>query len=75
MPRGLPVLIMENATLPQARRVALTLAELPRISAYGFEGPTVIMLGVVFAPALAAAAESALLYGMTAAAVAGEMGV
>jgi uroporphyrin-III C-methyltransferase len=57
---GLPVLVVENATLPQVRRVALTLAELPRISAYGFEGPTVIMLGAVFAPALAARGEPAL---------------
>ena len=38
--------------------LALTLAELPRISAYGFEGPTVIMLGAVFAPALAGEADS-----------------
>jgi uroporphyrin-III C-methyltransferase len=58
-PPGLPVLVVENATLPQARRVALTLAELPRISAYDFEGPTVIMLGAVFAPALEAGLDSA----------------
>ena len=57
-PRDLPVLVIENATLPQVRRVALTLAELPRISGDGFEGPTVIMLGAVFASALAARAES-----------------
>ena len=56
---SLPVLVIENASLPQARRVALTLVELPGISAYGFEGPTVIMLGAVFASALAATAESA----------------
>ena len=55
-PRDLPVLVMENATLPQSRRVALTLAELPLISGYGFEGPTVIMLGAIFAPALARSA-------------------
>ena len=60
-PRGLPVLVVENATLPQARRVALTLAELPCISAYGFDGPTVIMLGEVFASALAVQADSATL--------------
>ncbi len=57
-PRDLPVLVIENATLPQVRRVALTLAELPRISGYGFEGPTVIMLGAVFASALVARADS-----------------
>jgi uroporphyrin-III C-methyltransferase len=56
--RDLPVLVMENVTLPQARRLALTLAELPRISGYGFEGPTVIMLGAVFASALASRADS-----------------
>ena len=54
----LPVLVMENATLPQARRVVLTLAELPRVAACGFEGPTVIMLGAVFAPSAAARLEA-----------------
>jgi siroheme synthase len=52
---------VENATLPQARRVALTLAELPRISDYGFEGPTVIMLGAVFGAALAERTDSGIL--------------
>jgi uroporphyrin-III C-methyltransferase len=52
-PRGLPVLVVENATLPDSRRIALTLEELPRISQYGLTGPTVIMLGRVFAAALA----------------------
>jgi uroporphyrin-III C-methyltransferase len=51
-PRDLPVLVAENATLPESRRIALTLVELPRIAAFGFEGPAVIMLGAVFAPAL-----------------------
>ena len=57
-PRELPVMVVENATLPEARRVALTLAELPHISACGFEGPTVIMMGAVFAAALATQADS-----------------
>lgn len=52
--RDLPVLVIENATLPQSRRVAMRLADLPQISAQAFQGPTVIMLGAVFEVALAA---------------------
>jgi uroporphyrin-III C-methyltransferase len=54
-PGSLPVLVVENASLPDSRRIALTLEELPRISQYGLTGPTVIMLGRVFAAALASA--------------------
>lgn len=54
-PRDLPVLVVENASLPDSRRIALTLEELPQISRHGLTGPTVIMLGRVFAAALAAA--------------------
>lgn len=57
-PRDLPVLVAENATLPEARRVALTLYELPRIADYGLAGPTLIMLGRVFAAALAASSSA-----------------
>lgn len=53
-PRGLPVLVVENASLPESRRIALTLEELPRISQQGLAGPIVIMVGRVFAAALAA---------------------
>jgi uroporphyrin-III C-methyltransferase len=53
-PRTLPVLVVENASLPDSRRIALTLAELPQISQLGVTGPAVIMLGRVFAAALAA---------------------
>lgn len=61
-PRGLPVLVVENATLPEARRIiALSLSELPRLAEYGFAGPAVIMLGKVFASALTASAESGIL--------------
>jgi uroporphyrin-III C-methyltransferase len=56
-PRSLPVVIVENATLPEARRIGLTLAELPRIARYGISGPVVIMLGPVFAAASASTAE------------------
>lgn len=54
-PRSLPVLVVENASLPNARRIALRLEELPRIAQHGLTGPTVIMLGRVFAAALATA--------------------
>ncbi|MBI4190700.1 MAG: uroporphyrinogen-III C-methyltransferase [Betaproteobacteria bacterium] len=60
-PRELPVLVVENATLPEARRIALRLAQLPRLAEYGLTGPTVIMLGKVFASALTASAESGIL--------------
>jgi siroheme synthase len=48
------VLVVENATLPEARRIALTLRDLPQLQRYELTGPTLIMLGRVFAPALAA---------------------
>ncbi len=60
MPHELPVLVAENATLPQSRRIALTLEELPEIARYGVTGPTLIMLGRAFAAALAASEEKAL---------------
>jgi uroporphyrin-III C-methyltransferase len=53
-PRSLPVLVVENASLPDSRRFALTLDELPRITQHGLTGPAVIMLGRVFAAALTA---------------------
>ena len=55
----LPVLVVENATLPDTRRIALTLAELPRIAEHGLPGPVVIMLGAVFAAASARFSEPA----------------
>ena len=58
--RDLPVLVVENATLPDSRRIALTLEELPQISRHGLTGPTLIMLGRVFATALAAAESDSL---------------
>lgn len=58
-PRGTPVLVAENATLPQARRIALTLEELPQVAYYGFTGPTLIMVGGAFAAALAASEREA----------------
>jgi uroporphyrin-III C-methyltransferase len=60
LPRERPVLVVENASLPQARRIALTLEELPEIARYGITGPTLIMVGQAFAGALAATEEAAL---------------
>ena len=60
MPRELPVLVAENATLPQARRIALTLEELPEIARYGVTGPTLIMVGRAFGVTLAAVEQEAL---------------
>jgi len=54
----LPVLVAENATLPQARRIAFTLRELPQLARHGLTGPTLIMIGRVFASALAASGDS-----------------
>jgi uroporphyrin-III C-methyltransferase len=53
-PRKLPVLVVENASLPDTRRIACTLEDLPQISQRGLTGPAVIMLGRVFAEALPA---------------------
>ena len=60
LPRELPVLVVENATLPESRRIALTLEELPEIARYGMTGPTLIMVGQAFAGVLAASEEAAL---------------
>jgi uroporphyrin-III C-methyltransferase len=60
LPRELPVLVSENATLPQSRRIALTLEELPEVARYGVTGPTLIMVGRAFAAALAATEQEAL---------------
>jgi uroporphyrin-III C-methyltransferase len=60
LPRDLPVLVAENATLPQARRIALTLEELPEIARYGVAGPTLIMIGRAFAATLAVVEHEAL---------------
>lgn len=56
--RDLPVLVVENATLPNSRRIAFTLQDLPQLARYELTGPAVIMLGAVFATAAAAPAEA-----------------
>jgi uroporphyrin-III C-methyltransferase len=59
-PRDLPVLVIENASLPTLRRVALTLEDLPLIARQDFTGPALIMVGRVYAEALAESVELSL---------------
>jgi uroporphyrin-III C-methyltransferase len=51
-PGNLPVVAIENASLPGARRWTTTLAGLPRLADESFEGPVMLLLGEVFADAL-----------------------
>lgn len=51
-PAGLPVVVIENASLPDARRWYTTLAGLPRLADETFTGPVMLLLGEVFAEAL-----------------------
>jgi uroporphyrin-III C-methyltransferase len=55
-PANLPVVAVESASLPNARRWHTTLAELPKLAAETFTGPIVLLLGEVFAEAVAASA-------------------
>lgn len=45
---GLPVVVVENASLPDQRSVALRLADLGSASTLGITGPAVILLGEVY---------------------------
>ncbi len=51
VPPATPVVVVENASLPQERRFPLVLADLPHIAELGIAGPALIMLGKVFAAA------------------------
>lgn len=62
VPGAMPAVVVENASLPQERRFALTLFDLPRIVGFGINGPAVIMLGEVFT----AAEETAFIAGASA---------
>jgi uroporphyrin-III C-methyltransferase len=46
-----PLVVVENASLPQARRFFMPLSKLARVAELGISGPAVIMLGAVFASA------------------------
>ncbi len=61
-----PVLVAESVTLPQTRRIALTLRELPGIAQYGITGPTLILLGRAFGTALSQGVDDTLLHHATA---------
>ena len=47
-PPLLPVAVVENASLPDARVIAGTLAELPALAALAGGGPSVVLIGEVF---------------------------
>jgi len=50
-PGSLPVVAVENASLPRSRRWCTTLAALPKLAEEAFSGPVVLLLGEVFAEA------------------------
>ncbi|OGA54660.1 MAG: uroporphyrinogen-III C-methyltransferase [Betaproteobacteria bacterium RIFCSPLOWO2_12_FULL_62_13] len=58
VPHETPVVIVENASLPEARRFTMPLAELARAAEFGITGPAVIMLGRVVAGAQTSALEA-----------------
>jgi len=51
VPAATPAVVVENASLSQERRFALTLSELPQVAGLALSGPALIMLGEVFAAA------------------------
>ncbi len=55
-PRGTPIVILENASLADSRKVRGTLAQLPSLAEAMGEGPAIILLGEVFAAAQEAGA-------------------
>jgi uroporphyrin-III C-methyltransferase len=52
-PSSLPVVAVENASLPDSRRRFTTLGALPALAEEAFRGPVVLLLGEVFADAAA----------------------
>jgi len=55
MASNTPILIVENASLPNSREWAMTLAELPQAASWELVGPAILMIGEVYRPALAQA--------------------
>lgn len=51
VPAATPVVVVENASLPEERRFALALSGLPHVAELALSGPALIMLGEVFAAA------------------------
>ena len=58
LPETTPVVIVENASLPDFRRFSLVLRDLPRVADLGLSGPATIMLGAIYADAAAAPSEA-----------------
>lgn len=56
VPATTPVMVVENASLPERRQFTLALRDLPRVADLGMTGPALIMIGEVYAAALAEAA-------------------
>ncbi|WP_269533035.1 uroporphyrinogen-III C-methyltransferase [Chitinimonas sp. BJYL2] len=50
-----PLLIIENASLPQSREWAMTLAELPLAASWQLAGPAILLIGEVYRARLALA--------------------
>ena len=48
MSRMQPIVVVENASLPECRVFKLTLRELPRVAGFGITGPAVILVGEVY---------------------------
>jgi uroporphyrin-III C-methyltransferase len=53
-----PVVVVENASLPERRQFRLTLSDLPHVANLGLAGPALIMLGEVYAECAQAAADA-----------------
>jgi len=51
MSASTPVVVIENASLPDIRQVKLVLRDLPRVAELGLRGPAVILLGEIYADA------------------------
>lgn len=47
-PQSTPVVVVENASLPQSRQIGATLASLPQIADAELSGPALILLGEVY---------------------------
>ena len=58
VPAATPVIVVENASLPDARQLKLALGDLPSVAGLGLSGPAVILVGAVYGEAVAAAARS-----------------
>ena len=58
-PPSLPVVAVENASLPGMRAIATTLGDLPRLAEQAFGGPVLLLFGAQFARPAAAAVRRA----------------